>query len=368
MTNKKNKLTIDFVGYPKANIGVGQQLRSICECALLAGYKINIIDLSEPNNIYYDNSNKQFSTYISNKFKGDVRIFSGTIDNICSHIFSKGLDFINNKYNIFHLAWEFNTIDKKLLPALNFADQVWTISNFVRDAFKKHHKLVRVLNNSLNLDTKPSNSKFNLPEGFNFLYIFDCNSFIERKNPMALLHAFKQINDANLILKINNIDTHIQRNLIHELLEVSLSMSNVHIITDSLKREDLLSLISTCDAYISPHRSEGFGLTIIEAMALNKPVIVTNYSGNKDFCNNKNSFLLKHKLIRVKKNDYHYSNSQSFWADVSIESIVDQVNVLMNDHCKRTNIINNAYLTTKDYSNTAIASKFDSYIKELVSE
>ena len=33
-------------------------------------------------------------------------------------------------------------------------------------------------------------------------------------------------------------------------------------------------------AYVSLHRSEGFGLSLAEAMLLGKPVIATGYSGN----------------------------------------------------------------------------------------
>ena len=42
-------------------------------------------------------------------------------------------------------------------------------------------------------------------------------------------------------------------------------------------------LLATADCYVSPHRSEGFGLTMLESMALGKPVIATAYSGNMDF-------------------------------------------------------------------------------------
>ena len=45
----------------------------------------------------------------------------------------------------------------------------------------------------------------------------------------------------------------------------------------------MLSLMTSIDCYVSLHRSEGFGLGMAEAMALEKPVIATNYSGNCEF-------------------------------------------------------------------------------------
>ena len=43
------------------------------------------------------------------------------------------------------------------------------------------------------------------------------------------------------------------------------------------------SFTSAIDCLVSPHRSEGFGLAIAEAMLAEKPVIVTGFSGDKDF-------------------------------------------------------------------------------------
>jgi glycosyltransferase involved in cell wall biosynthesis len=51
------------------------------------------------------------------------------------------------------------------------------------------------------------------------------------------------------------------------------------------------TLTALADCYVSLHRSEGFGLTIAEAMALGKPVVATGYSGNLEFMTAENSYL-----------------------------------------------------------------------------
>ena len=53
--------------------------------------------------------------------------------------------------------------------------------------------------------------------------------------------------------------------------------------TSSSRPADKNRLIVSCDAYVSLHRSEGFGITMAEAMLLGKPVVATDYSGNIDF-------------------------------------------------------------------------------------
>ena len=50
----------------------------------------------------------------------------------------------------------------------------------------------------------------------------------------------------------------------------------VFLLDETLSRADLLALMGCCDALVSLHRSEGFGLPIAEAMACGAPVIAYN--------------------------------------------------------------------------------------------
>ena len=55
------------------------------------------------------------------------------------------------------------------------------------------------------------------------------------------------------------------------------------LIEEDLSDAELADLFLCADAYVSLHRSEGFGFGIAEAMSVGKPVIATAYSGNLDF-------------------------------------------------------------------------------------
>jgi glycosyltransferase involved in cell wall biosynthesis len=84
------------------------------------------------------------------------------------------------------------------------------------------------------------------------------------------------------------------------------------------------------DAYVSLHRSEGFGLGLAEAMALGKPVIGTAYSGNLEFMNAGNSCLVGYSLVDVGSDAYPYPDGQ-VWAEPDVEAASYYMRRLVED-------------------------------------
>lgn len=67
---------------------------------------------------------------------------------------------------------------------------------------------------------------------------------------------------------------------------------DVHVITASLSDPQMASLYSHADLLVLPHRGEGFGLPLIEAMACGTPVLSTAWSGPLDFVDESVGFQL----------------------------------------------------------------------------
>jgi glycosyltransferase involved in cell wall biosynthesis len=168
------------------------------------------------------------------------------------------------------------------------------------------------------------------PESFVFLFYFDAHSFVERKNPVGLIRAFRKAfsksEDVYLLIKCS----HGKRSMLRILNKACENHPNITIVDAILSRAALVALLSKCDTYVSLHRSEGFGLTLSEAMNLGKPVIATGYSSNLDFMNDSNSFLVKYKLVELKKRYGPYQEGFR-WAEPDVSHAAELMREVYQD-------------------------------------
>src|SRR5439155_1012901 len=93
---------------------------------------------------------------------------------------------------------------------------------------------------------------------------------------------------------------------------------------------DVLGLIRLCDAYVSLHRAEGFGYTLAEAMALERPVVATYYSGNVDFMTPWNSFPVPYRLAEIPEDRGRYAKGR-VWADPDLAAAADLMRAVFTE-------------------------------------
>jgi len=75
--------------------------------------------------------------------------------------------------------------------------------------------------------------------------------------------------------------------------------------------------------YLSLHRSEGYGLTIREAMLHNLYIVATGWSGNMDFMEGERVFPAPYTLVPVSKADGVFGDVVNpRWAEANIEATV----------------------------------------------
>jgi glycosyltransferase involved in cell wall biosynthesis len=256
----------------------------------------------------------------------DINVFFINADEMHHAYQHLGEHFHLGKYNIGYWAWELREFPDAWLPSLDLIDEIWAPSRFIQDAIsQKTTKPVVYMPLAVAppLTNFLTRSQLTLPEDkFIFLSFFDFTSYFQRKNPFAVVEAFRKAfsqhttENALLLIKLNNW-SHDDHN--YKKFERAIRDSaNIQVRKEVLTDQEMKSLVHCCDAFVSLHRSEGFGRGPAEAMVLGKPVIVTGYSGNMDYCNETNSFLVDNRLIQVKPAEYPYGVGQ-IWADADTD-------------------------------------------------
>ena len=79
----------------------------------------------------------------------------------------------------------------------------------------------------------------------------------------------------------------------HPIVSSEKVLSGVSILRNNLNQEQLRSLYSMSDAYVSPYRGEGFNLPALEAMASGTYVVVTGGGATDDFVSDRFGYKLK---------------------------------------------------------------------------
>jgi glycosyltransferase involved in cell wall biosynthesis len=311
---------VNICGYMNSEKGVGEAVRSnIRDFEILnIPYELNnICDYTSINN------DKTYTEY-SDRNPYLINLVQVNADAVPNFMEKYDKTYLQGHYNIGYWNWELSTFPPDWLSSFEYFDEIWVPTCFTQDSVS-HKSPVPVIKIplSMNEDFKLADlnrTHFNLDQdSFVFLFIFDFHSYAKRKNPLAIIQAFQKAfvkkDNVNLVLKCSHPE---KDTTYFKQLQDAAKNTNIIIINRILDREEINSLMCLSDCYVSLHRSEGFGLTISEAMRMSKPVIATGYSGNMDFMNINNSFPVKYKLVEVGEKDYPPFKSGYMWADPDI--------------------------------------------------
>jgi glycosyltransferase involved in cell wall biosynthesis len=312
-------LGVNVAGYLDTESGMGEAARASIRSLEAAGIPVAL------NNVA-SRLRKQDRTYVERFGDANPHPFNLVhlnADNMGWFADGRGRDYFRNRYTIGFWFWELSAFRDEWVHCFDYVDEVWAASDFVRESFAVRSTVPVVrIPLPVELPAIPAHGRahFGLPETATaFLYVFDVSSQSERKNPRGAIEAFRRAafayNDAVLVLKYTNAEY--GRDAVQELRQQAEGL-NVRFLDGYMDRPELCALLATADCYFSPHRSEGFGLTMLESMSLGKPVIATAYSGNMDFMNAANSFLLPYKMAMLER-DYGPYMRGAAWADPDLD-------------------------------------------------
>lgn len=338
----KRPFGLNLIGFAFGELGIGEDLRMAVAACEAANIPYRVVNIKPGNEIRQEDLSlkKQIEKSLK-EASYSINVFIMPGFDMVSRIFLRyGDTVLKDHYNIGWWPWELPVWPKAWPKAFDLVDEVWAGSQFSHAMYQKatsKPSMFMPLAASVERGAKFTRKHFGLPEKpkdvFLFLYVFDFNSHLKRKNPEACITAFQQAfplkgagNSAvGLVLKVMNTQPKDPAWLAFE--KRCKADKRIVIINQTLNREEVLGLIQVCDAYVSPHRAEGFGRTLAEAMLFGKPVIATNFSGNQMFMDSKLTLPVRYKMVDLKKGDYHFvqDGDGAQWAEPSIDDLAKRM-------------------------------------------
>ena len=348
------KLGMNIVGFLTAELGVGESARCMVRAADAAAIPTAVVPLKL--NCKNRLGDQTYASRLQEDNPHGVNVIhldppaSRDVDH------HHGKSFRAGKYNIGYFAWELPEFPDAWAGSFDYYDEIWCPSDFTSAAIAMKSP-VPVLTMPHAIDFPPGlenlsapgtsreiagvsttplaalRQRFALPvDPFLFLTLFDLNSYSARKNPRAVIEAFRLAalahDRAALVIKVQNVSGN-QADF--AALQASVrDLPGTVLLTETLSRADIHALEATCDCFLSLHRSEGFGLAIAECMLLGKPVISTDWSATAEYVTVENGFPVRAPLVTLERNHGPYAKG-AIWADPDPSHAAEHMRTVFND-------------------------------------
>jgi glycosyltransferase involved in cell wall biosynthesis len=314
---------VNLFGYAKGELGIGEDVRMVARALKAVDVPCCIINVQPGADVSQHDTSAE--DLLSQQPRYAINLFCMTGIEHVRFLCENGAQIFQSRYNIGLWPWELPRWPSTWQHAYATVDEIWGISRYTAAAYVDAAVPVEVM--PLAVTAKPvadiGRLEFGLPDDtYLFIYAFDFNSTLARKNPDGVISAFQkafpkgQGKSVGLVLKVSHVRTDDRR--WRRLIARIQTDPRIHLIDRMLRRREILALYRCCDCYVSLHRSEGFGRTIAEALLLGKQVICTDYSGNRDFCRPERVGLVGYTMRPLKAGEYFCAHGQ-VWAEPDIE-------------------------------------------------
>jgi glycosyltransferase involved in cell wall biosynthesis len=233
-------------------------------------------------------------------------------------------------------AWEVEVFPQWMARSAALVDEIWTYSAHGANAIAAACSVpVHVFAPPVTIPERVGDvdrAAVGVTEDFTFLTCFDFASVFDRKNPLAVIDAFKTAfprgDGPRLVVKsVNGMAAPREWARMQAAAE---GRADVEIRDGYEPEARQRELTAACDCYVSLHRAEGYGLVLAESMAAAKPVIATAYSGNLEFMTPETSVLVPYELRPIPLGCAPYPSTAS-WAEPDLDSAARAMRDLAGD-------------------------------------
>lgn len=371
--NKAQSLRgVNLIGYAFGELGIGEDVRMAAQALASADIPFCIINFQPGDDIRQ--ADRSAEKWISEVPLYDTNIVCLTALEHFRFYLQHGAWIFEGRYTIGYWPWELHKWPEPWRHCFALADEIWASSRHIqRAAQAATHKPVRYMPMTVKLpddfEACPNRARWGIPEEkYVFVFSFDGSSFIQRKNPEAILKAFNVAfskNDDSVRLLIKCMRPDIHNPAWQRILEASKADRRIIIMDMMLTKGDVMSLYSSCNCFVSLHRAEGFGRGIAEAFLLGLDVIATKYGGNVDFCEKLTEFNVMYTIKQTVASDY-VEGADNDWAEPDIHHAATCMAIAASSHAPASPNSNERALQLIElFSATAIGTRYKQYLDGL---
>lgn len=240
-------------------------------------------------------------------------------------------DIYNNtgKYSIGYTYWETNRAPSQWVPYMNNMDEIWTSSDFIKNAFIESGVNVPITAFKLGID-ETIFRKIDPQIYGKFIFIHD-GSPSTRKNTQIAVDAFLKVfggnSDYHLIIK--SIGPCTARIMDGQSIVCSLDKHpQITVIEDTITDQEVANLYAQANCMIYPTSGEGWGMIPFQAIAMGIPTICTNFSACEEYAHF--SYPLDYDL--TDKNMVGIFSDAGQWAMPKFDDLCDKMLYIANNY------------------------------------
>jgi len=316
-TSPEDTFGVNLAGYLTAELGLGEMGRIVHKAIAQAG--IDVVSVVEERSLSNRTGVQHDGTVGRPRFPVTVLAVNADQTPV---ILANYPELAHERYTIGLWAWELEDFPAWQHNAFDLVDEVWTVSDFCREAIAAAATVpVKTIPVPVRDPGEPARRERRAGDVVRFLFAFDFNSVGERKNPWGLVKAFQRAfpgrDDVRLTIKAINGDKNPHN--AERLRVLAAGDERIELVERYLSVAELDELYRSADCYVSLHRSEGFGLTVAEAMARALPVISTDYSSTTEFFDETTGWPIPYRLVPVGEGNFPY-HADAVWADPDLEA------------------------------------------------
>jgi len=234
--------------------------------------------------------------------------------------------------------FEIDTLSKKEVHHLNYSDYIFTASHWSKQVLENNgvHKPIYIspLGVDMNIFHDPDRIK---TEQDNYIF-FHIGKWEHRKSQDVLLKAFDAAFSENdnvelRLLPYNPFLSEAENKYWFNLVDSCKLKDKIKVFGRLPTQYQLAEFIFQADCGVFISRAEGWNNEILETMAMNKPVIATNYSAHTEYCTNKNCYLVNVDDLEP-ANDGKWFNGSGNWAKLGknqLEQTIEHMRYVYNN-------------------------------------